>query len=88
MYKVERYKNELFERNKKHFSPDWSTTYARQPEILQYLKNVAAKYDLYLNAKFHHRIKSSTWDEGIKKWRMVVHDTQQNRIEEVLYDIV
>jgi cation diffusion facilitator CzcD-associated flavoprotein CzcO len=67
---------------------EWSSTYARQPEILEYLKKVATKYDLYSNTKFNHKVKTATWDEGAKKWKIVVHDMKEDKVLELVYDIV
>lgn len=67
---------------------DWTTSYPKQPEILEYLKRVAAKHKLYRNIKFNHQVKSLTWDEKINKWKVVVCDKISNSQVELIYDIM
>jgi len=70
------------------FHIEWSTTYAKQAEIKDYLKNVAGKYELYSKAKFFHRVESATWDESNRDWKVVVQDLRRNEIKEIRYDIM
>ncbi|KAJ6640763.1 Baeyer-Villiger monooxygenase [Pseudolycoriella hygida] len=47
---------------------DWSANFSSQPEILDYLKNVANKHKLYQRICFQHEVKTITWNEEINKW--------------------
>lgn len=52
----------------------WSHYYSEQPEILQYLEDVAAKYDLSSPAsqtRFSTEVTSATWDDESATWRVV-----------------
>lgn len=69
-------------------NPDWSKlsvtlyeirrtpanfiSYSPAPEILQYFKNVALKYDLYKYIKLSHIITGATWNEDEGKWFVAV----------------
>jgi hypothetical protein len=44
-------------------NPEWSQFYASAPEILQYFKGFATKYDLYKYVQLNSRILSAIWDE-------------------------
>jgi len=45
-------------------NPDWTSTHSPQPEILEYLKGVARKYNLYPKILFHHEVIKARWDES------------------------
>jgi cation diffusion facilitator CzcD-associated flavoprotein CzcO len=51
---------------------DWSKVFSPQHEILEYLKNVAKKYDVNKNIKFGHKVKSFRWDEQTSDWKVLV----------------
>jgi cation diffusion facilitator CzcD-associated flavoprotein CzcO/acetyl esterase/lipase len=48
----------------------WSEKYARQPEILRYLRFVAERYDLRRDIRFGTRVTEATWDEAAQLWRI------------------
>ncbi|CAL8115864.1 unnamed protein product [Orchesella dallaii] len=52
------------------FSPksDWSSFYSPQSEILDYLRDVAKKYDLYPHISFNTTVKTMVWKEAVSKW--------------------
>ncbi|ODM86880.1 putative monooxygenase y4iD, partial [Orchesella cincta] len=52
--------------------PDWSKQYPDRTELLEYIRNVAKKYDLFENVKFQHRVNTLRWDEGEGKWHVTV----------------
>ncbi|OQE04960.1 hypothetical protein PENVUL_c028G04831 [Penicillium vulpinum] len=53
------------------FEPnDWTREYPGQPEILNYLRSVAAKWNLYRYARFNTTLESAAWDEASKKWQL------------------
>ncbi|EER25406.1 Flavin-binding monooxygenase-like family protein [Coccidioides posadasii C735 delta SOWgp] len=49
-------------------NPDWTRLYSDQQEILNYLRKVAAKYNLYPYIRFSSEVEESRWDEVEKKW--------------------
>ncbi|OAD71886.1 hypothetical protein PHYBLDRAFT_125601 [Phycomyces blakesleeanus NRRL 1555(-)] len=51
-------------------NPLWSKQYSGQEEILQYMQNVAQKYDLYAQTKFQTEVICTTWLEDIQKWKV------------------
>ena len=51
-------------------NPNWSHTYARQPEILAYLKSCADDYGLRPHLRLQHEVKEAVWDEGRALWRL------------------
>ena len=46
--------------------PDWSKTYAEQPEILQYFEDCADRFGIRPHLRPHTRITSARWDEGAR----------------------
>ncbi|HEY5335254.1 MAG TPA: alpha/beta hydrolase fold domain-containing protein [Mycobacteriales bacterium] len=48
----------------------WSEKYATQPEILDYLRFVADRYDLRRDIRFSTRLESATWDDTGKVWHV------------------
>ncbi|MCE9631853.1 MAG: NAD(P)/FAD-dependent oxidoreductase [Planctomycetia bacterium] len=55
-------------------NPDWSRTYATQPEILAYLRRVAAKHDIDRRISFDTPIKAIVWDESTRRWHLSARD--------------
>ncbi|CAJ0547023.1 Ff.00g016500.m01.CDS01 [Fusarium sp. VM40] len=53
-------------------SPRWSSFFAQAPEILQYWKDVAAKYNIRNNIRFETKCIGARWDEETKKWYVQV----------------
>ena len=54
------------------FSPshEWSHLFAKQPEILNYLEGVAAKFNLNKNIEFNNELVSAKWDESKHIWNL------------------
>src|SRR5579859_7774619 len=48
----------------------WSEKYATQPEILDYLRFVADRYDLRTDIAFSTAVTSARWDETEKRWTL------------------
>ncbi|HEX4656694.1 MAG TPA: NAD(P)/FAD-dependent oxidoreductase, partial [Streptosporangiaceae bacterium] len=48
----------------------WSEKYARQPEILAYLRHVADRYDLRRDIRFGTQITAAVWDEAGRRWQL------------------
>jgi len=53
---------------------EWSERYASQPEILDYLKHVAGRYDLARDIRLNTRVESAVFDEDSGQWQ--VHTDQ------------
>ena len=54
------------------FSPShkWSHLFAKQPEILSYLEDVAAKFDLNKKIEFNNELVSAKWDQDNSLWKL------------------
>jgi cation diffusion facilitator CzcD-associated flavoprotein CzcO len=64
----ERHRNNLF------FS------YARAPEILEYFRNVARKYELYRYIRLSHRVVNAEWHEDKGIWELRIEDSATGAI--------
>jgi len=53
---------------------DWSEKYPRQPEILEYLKDCVAKYDLRPHIRFGTTIQEARFDEQECVWNITTTD--------------
>ncbi|KAF1847357.1 flavin-binding monooxygenase-like protein [Cucurbitaria berberidis CBS 394.84] len=53
-------------------NPDWTREYPGQEEILDYLRNVARKYNLYKYIRFNTSVESATWDDSKNRWKVDV----------------
>lgn len=58
------------------FEPNasWSRMYPTQPELLQYLRGVAAKYRLHPHTRFGAEIQQAVWEQGQQRWRVETAD--------------
>ena len=54
------------------FAPShkWSHLFAKQPEILSYLEDVAQKFDLNKKIEFNNELKSARWDQDKSIWNL------------------
>jgi cation diffusion facilitator CzcD-associated flavoprotein CzcO len=50
--------------------PDWSRTYATQPEILQYFEDCADRFGVRPHLRPGVRISAARWDEGARCWHL------------------
>ncbi|HEY7275187.1 MAG TPA: NAD(P)/FAD-dependent oxidoreductase [Trebonia sp.] len=48
----------------------WAERYAPQPEILEYARHVADRFDLRRDIKFNTRVTAARWDEPSRTWRV------------------
>ncbi|KAJ5922976.1 monooxygenase [Penicillium verrucosum] len=60
-------------------NPNWSRKFPLQPEILDYLKGVAAKYDIEKHARFNSIVNSAHWDESSRTWLVTVTDLKASK---------
>jgi|HubBroStandDraft_4_1064222.scaffolds.fasta_scaffold19060_3 cation diffusion facilitator CzcD-associated flavoprotein CzcO len=51
-------------------NPEWSRRFSPQPEILEYLKAVAARYGVLPHVRLGHSVVDAAWDEGQRRWRL------------------
>ncbi|KAF7555614.1 hypothetical protein G7046_g6521 [Stylonectria norvegica] len=51
-------------------STEWSLFYSTAPEILQYFKDVAEKYDLNKYIKLNHTVVGAVWNEEEQLWHV------------------
>ncbi|KAJ0383354.1 hypothetical protein COL922a_010641 [Colletotrichum nupharicola] len=63
-------------------SPEWTQFYSSAPEILQYFKDVAEKYDLNKYIHLNHRVVGAFWDEPTQKWNIRVEQQDGTVIED------
>jgi cation diffusion facilitator CzcD-associated flavoprotein CzcO len=49
-------------------NPNWSSTFSPQPEILDYLRGVAARFGVLPHVRFETELESAEWDEGEARW--------------------
>jgi 4-hydroxyacetophenone monooxygenase len=50
----------------------WSHYYSEQPEILKYLEDVMAKYDIGSRVRFSTEVVDAAWDGESATWRVVI----------------
>ncbi len=55
-------------------NPHWSRTYARQPEILAYLRRVAAERGVEPHIVYNTAITEMIWDEPASRWQLTAAD--------------
>lgn len=56
-------------------NPDWTKYYPPGPEYLEYMRAVAAKYDLHRNIRLSTSVLSADWDEDNQRWTVVTLST-------------
>jgi len=49
-------------------NPNWSRTYAPQPEIWEYLREVTDRFGIRERIRFDTEVQESIWDEGERRW--------------------
>ena len=50
--------------------PDWANHYAQQPEILEYLRSAAKRFDLYPQILFGAELENASWDDDELVWQI------------------
>jgi cation diffusion facilitator CzcD-associated flavoprotein CzcO len=48
--------------------PTWSRSFSPQPEIWDYLRACATRFDLHRRMKFGHDVRGARWDEASGRW--------------------
>ncbi len=55
-------------------NPHWTNAYAGQPEILEYMDNVATKYGLRPHLKLGAKVTGARWNEPTATWTLATDD--------------
>ncbi|MEV6643485.1 NAD(P)/FAD-dependent oxidoreductase [Amycolatopsis sp. NPDC051371] len=58
-------------------NPDWSRSFSPQPEIFEYLKGVAGKYQLREKIRFGVELTGAHWDERERRWTATTRDGRE-----------
>lgn len=59
-------------------NPDWTTTFAHQPEILEYTNRIVSEHDLLRSTHLNTEVQDARWDEDAQRWRV---ETSQGEYE-------
>jgi len=51
-------------------NPDWSRTYSPQPEIWDYLRDCARRFDILPHCRFGHEVTEARWDAAAGRWQV------------------
>jgi cation diffusion facilitator CzcD-associated flavoprotein CzcO len=51
-------------------NPNWSSTFSPQPEILDYLRDVATRFGVLPHVRFSTELESARWDEPQARWQL------------------
>ncbi len=51
-------------------NPDWTHTYAKQPEIWAYLQDCADRYGIRPHIRFDHRVLDARWSDHDSRWHI------------------
>jgi cation diffusion facilitator CzcD-associated flavoprotein CzcO len=51
-------------------NPTWTRTYSRQPEIWNYLRDLAERRGLRRHIRFGHELTAAAWDDERQRWRV------------------
>ncbi|KAK7039692.1 hypothetical protein R3P38DRAFT_2901443 [Favolaschia claudopus] len=55
-------------------NPDWSATHTPQPEMYEYWRKLASKYNLYRHIVFNRTVVSAIWDAAENLYHIVTKD--------------
>lgn len=56
---------------------DWKNLWSYQPEIYNYLREVAEKYGLRKHVRFHQVARRGHWDDDENRWHLFTEDGQE-----------
>lgn len=60
---------------------DWSRKWAPQPEILDYIRHCAKKYDLLSHVRSSTEVESASYDEAASRWSIRTRDGREFRTQ-------
>ncbi|KAL9540496.1 hypothetical protein MBANPS3_009644 [Mucor bainieri] len=69
-------------------NPNWSQTFSSQAEILQYLKDVAQKYNMLPHVQFKTKVTNAVWQQDQKQWQLEILDLTSNTTHIKHYDFI
>jgi cation diffusion facilitator CzcD-associated flavoprotein CzcO len=55
-------------------NPEWSRTYPMQPELRDYLRRCAERFELIGRIRFGCEVMAAEWDEAVGRWRVDTSD--------------
>jgi cation diffusion facilitator CzcD-associated flavoprotein CzcO len=55
-------------------NPDWTRTYPKQPELRDYLRNVATDHGVYDRIRLNTEVTAAAWDEEQACWRITTNN--------------
>ncbi len=64
-------------------NPEWSRFYATGPEIHNYLKDIAWKYDVEKYVRLRHFFRKAEWDERTQQWKITLTNLATNEVRSV-----
>ena len=64
--------------------PDWTRTFPQQPEILEYLEQVADDFDLRDHLRFGAEVASATFDEALGAWWLELVDGTRELVDVIV----
>ncbi len=69
-------------------NPNWSRTYARQPEILAYLESVVDEFDLRRHLMLRTRVRRARWDEDARRWELQLQEANSDAVRTLVADVL
>jgi cation diffusion facilitator CzcD-associated flavoprotein CzcO len=51
-------------------NPDWSRSFSRQPEILEYLRAIAQEHDVERHVRYDTELLEARWDDDAAHWAL------------------
>jgi cation diffusion facilitator CzcD-associated flavoprotein CzcO len=55
-------------------NPEWTRSFSPQPEILDYLRDCAERFDVRDHIRFGCEVEQATWDEDAQRWTIETAD--------------
>ncbi len=62
-------------------NPRWSKSFARQPEILEYMKGAATRLDLRRFARLSTEVVKARWDDECTRWRVSLSTGEEEVVD-------
>lgn len=63
---------------------DWSRRFGTQPEIRDYLRDVATRRGIRAHVRFGTEVQELVWDEGARRWRLTLAGGERAEAEVVI----
>ena len=64
--------------------PEWEYKWSMQPQILEYIKHVASKYQLYDHMHFSTELTGARWDDNTKIWTVYTSQGKEYKTKSVI----